>query len=163
MPAEWSPDEVRVIAAHSDELHPLGVRLLQTMAGTRVVAGKHEAWLRAKCAEWLSGGVAAPAPSLLQPGPLPPDVNLHRFSSIQKAVRLFADGATRNDVARATIFGEKDATRIRRLRDDEYLWLNDERKLGVSALVGRKGQRYALRVWTPGGWIDPLDSGSTPA
>jgi hypothetical protein len=99
-------------------------------------------------------------PSSQRRAPLPPDVNVSGFSSIQKAVRLFEKRETRNTVASKTIFTPQDATRIRRLWELGYLRLNNERerKLLVDLLVGRRGKSYALRLWDEREerWVDPL-------
>ena len=109
---------------------------------------------------------AAPAaePSLVRPRPLPADVNLFAFASIQKAVRLFAEDESLNTVAGDTIFSPHDATRIRRLWESHYLTLNDERVLRIDPRVGRVGKQYALRVWDErsGRWLDPAKGGFTP-
>src|SRR5262245_56558998 len=72
-------------------------------------------------------GAPAVPPSLERQRSLPQDVGLFAFSSIQKAVRCFAQGDSVNTVAEKTIFSKHDAARIWRLWQGDFLKLNDRR------------------------------------
>jgi hypothetical protein len=78
--------------------------------------------------------------------PLPPDVNLFPFASIQKAVRLFDQGDSLNAVAGNTVFSPHDAARVRWLWQRDYLSLSLSDVLLIDWRIGRVGKRYALRV-----------------
>jgi hypothetical protein len=99
----------------------------------------------------------APQPRPTRLPPLPPDVNLFLFASIQKAVRLFDKGNSLNAVADTTIFNPHDAGRVRWLWQRDYLSLNDSDVLLIDWRIGRVDKRYALRVWDERSeiWLDP--------
>lgn len=96
-------------------------------------------------------------PSLTRLPPLPPDVNLFQFSSIQKAARLFEDGASINAVADRTVFDRHDASRLQWMIQREFFRLSNRRLLPPDWRVGRGGRKYALRFFdeAAGKWIDP--------
>jgi hypothetical protein len=85
-------------------------------------------------------------------------VNTYTFGTIEKAVRLFGDRATRNEVASAAKFDPHDATRVRLMREAGLLRLNDRGKLVLDARVARVGRRLALRYLDERGerWLDPI-------
>jgi hypothetical protein len=95
-----------------------------------------------------------------EPGPppeLPKGVLAYRHATIKQAVTLFANGTTRNDVAKAVKLQPKDATRVRNLVDGGLLRLNEEGKLVVHPTVGRPRGLIVLRYHKVGHWFDPHD------
>jgi hypothetical protein len=97
--------------------------------------------------------------------PAPLRVNTYTFATVERAVRLIENGASRNDVAKETPIDPHDATRVRRMRDGGLLRLNRSGKLVVDPNVLRVGKRYGLRylnVHEPR-WLDPYSVPPPPA
>jgi hypothetical protein len=96
--------------------------------------------------------------------PLPADLNLFLFSSIQKAARLLADGASFHRVSRETKLDRHDAARLHWMLGRELFRMNAGELLHPDWRVASSGQRYALRFldearWQ---WVDPAKVGRTP-
>jgi hypothetical protein len=137
-----SPDELHMGFLHKAEEFPM----------LTVPARTEQAFRNLFVAAALPDDTAA-KPQL----PLPHGLKWFTHGQIQQAVKLFAVGMTRNDVAKATGAGSKNATRVRNLIDGGLLPLNEERKLIVSPRVARQGGRLALRYLDERGerWLDP--------
>jgi hypothetical protein len=105
--------------------------------------------------------VAAAAPNLALLPPLPPDVNVFAFSSIQKAARLFDNGRSINDVAKESVFNLHDASRLHRMLARGFFRINEGKLLTPDWRVGRRGKKYALRFFdeAAGKWVDPARAG----
>jgi hypothetical protein len=103
-------------------------------------------------------------PNLARLPPLPPDVNLFAFSSIQKGARLFDRGASINRVADATVFTPHDASRLHWMLERRLFRYEEGRLLPPDWRVGRRGKRYALRFLDEAAWkwVDPAGTGRTP-
>jgi hypothetical protein len=111
-------------------------------------------------------GKGKTGPPLTRPlPPLPPDLNLHLFSSIRKGARLFEAGASINRVHRETNFILQDARRLHWMLERELFRLDAGELLPPDRRVARAGRRYGFRfldevAWR---WVDPIGTGSTPA
>jgi hypothetical protein len=110
------------------------------------------------------------APSATQPNltrplpPLPADVNLFLFSSIQKGVRKFDAGASINRVHDETVFTLHDASRLHWMLERGFFRLKAGKLLPPGWHVARVGKRYALRFLDEASWkwIDPAGTSRTP-
>jgi hypothetical protein len=105
-----------------------------------------------------------PGPPRLRLPPLPADVNVFAFSSIQKAALLFDGGASINRVAAETIFTKHDASRLHWMLARGLFEVKDSRLLPPDWRVGRRGRKFALRVFDEATekWVDPAKTGRTP-
>jgi hypothetical protein len=146
-----------------DELDARGVR---DLSGFKVdlsgrpqaevyVPPQHERWVYRRVAEHFGYGhdAGSGAP------PLPLGLNWFAHGKIQQAVKLFAAGSTRNDVATSAKLQPKDATRVRNLAAGGLLPLNEQRKLVPDPRVARAKGQIALRYLDESGqrWLDPHD------
>jgi hypothetical protein len=100
--------------------------------------------------------------------PLPADVNVFAFASIQKAARLFDEDESINCVAELTVFNLHDASRLHWMLARGFFRVKDGRLLPPGWRVGRRGKKYALRIFDEAAekWIDPAKiaraTGRTP-
>jgi len=143
--------------------------ILAALATLRSVGrGQDDAFRRVREQVWEATDAANVVPpsreATSEPMPelplLPQRAASFTFGTVEKAVRGFEGGRTRNEVATdARLRSPHNATRIRRLCDGGLLRLNDEGKLVVSPRVARTGQRIVLRYLDERGerWLDPLD------
>jgi hypothetical protein len=97
---------------------------------------------------------------------LPAGLQFFAHATIQRAVKLFASGTTRNDVAKRVpkLGSSHNATRVAKLSAGGLLSLNNQGKLVADGRVARRAGRIGLRYLDERstGWLDPLTCAPPP-
>jgi hypothetical protein len=122
-------------------------------------------WKRLPPLEDDEAALSAAQPNLTRPlPPLPADVNLFLFSSIQKGVRMFDAGASINRVHDETVFTLHDASRLHWMLERGFFRLKAGKLLTPGWHVARVGKKYALRFLDEAAWkwVDPARTSRTP-
>jgi hypothetical protein len=155
--------KLRVLEWFADEGHP---RPEHQEMPAGVIAPSSRAWVRIP--PLSDDEPPVQQPNLTRPlPPLPPDVNLFRFSSIQRGARLFDDGNSINQVADKTIFNLHDASRLRWMLARGF-FRYEGRLLPPDWRVAQVGKQYAFRFLDEAAWkwVDPAEAargtGRTP-
>jgi hypothetical protein len=153
---QLDPEQVRRALAHptiGPQLRGVGLEFRPTLSGGGFV-------ICPPAQKELAAQLVALAHELPQQrAPLPGGLNWFAWSKIEKAVKAFANGTGRNDVAAETKLPPQDATRVKRMWEHELLRLNERGKLIVDPRVPqRRGRELALRYWDGASWLDPRTS-----